>query len=114
MKRRSIVGCIILSIITCGLYYIYWQIVLTNELNRACRVNDTSGIMVLLLNIITCGLYSYYWSYRCGNKIDYLQNNPKGITNWLCLILHIFGYGFITCCVIQYQLNIEYDNRFPL
>ena len=31
IKKRNIVTCILLSIITCGIYGIYWLIVMTSE-----------------------------------------------------------------------------------
>ena len=33
IQERNIVTCIILSIITCGIYGIYWEICLVNDLN---------------------------------------------------------------------------------
>ena len=35
IQERNIVTCIILSIITCGIYGIYWEICLVNDLNVA-------------------------------------------------------------------------------
>ena len=35
MKNRSIPLCIILSIVTCGIYMLYWFVVLTDDLNYA-------------------------------------------------------------------------------
>ena len=61
IQERNIVTCIILSIITCGIYGIYWEICLVNDLNVAADTpNDTSGGMVFLLSIITCGIYMLY------------------------------------------------------
>ena len=33
MKQRNIVVCILLSLVTCGIYGIYWMIVLNDETN---------------------------------------------------------------------------------
>lgn len=67
---RSIPMAIILSIITCGIYGIYWMYCLVNDLNTASgRENDTSGGMVILFSIITCGIYGIYWYYTAGSKV---------------------------------------------
>ena len=48
MKQRSVGIAILLSIITCGIYGIYWMICLVNELNTASdRPGDTSGGVVI-------------------------------------------------------------------
>ena len=55
IEKRSIVTAIILSLVTCGLYSIYWFICLTNEMNKAaCRESDISGGISYLLTILTC------------------------------------------------------------
>ena len=48
IKKRNIVTCILLSIITCGIYGIYWLIVMTSE---AVKVKDPadSGILEIVL-----------------------------------------------------------------
>ena len=74
IQERNIVTCIILSIITCGIYGIYWEICLVNDLNVAADTpNDTSGGMVFLLSIITCGIYMLYWMYKAGEKVQALR-----------------------------------------
>lgn len=71
MKQRNIAVCIILSLVTCGIYGLYWFVVMTNESNQVSgRPNSTSGGVSLLLMIITCNIYGLYWAYKMGEKID--------------------------------------------
>ena len=55
IKKRNIVTAIILSIITCGIYMIYWAIMLAKE---AVSVNDSNdnGLVEILLMISLLGL----------------------------------------------------------
>ena len=105
--KRNIVVCLLLSIITCGLYTLYWFVCLANDVNTVSGVPDTSGGVVLLLTIITCGLYGFYWAYRCGEKIDIAKRN-RGMAasngGVLYLLLYIFG-GVITYAIIQHEIN---------
>ena len=53
IQQRSIPMCIILSLITCGIYGIYWEYCIVQDSNVAS--NDpyaTSGGMVILLSIV--------------------------------------------------------------
>ena len=57
VKKRDIVLPIILSIVTCGLYGIYWIISLVNEVNYICDEPEAmSGGVVYLLSLVTCGI----------------------------------------------------------
>ena len=58
IERRNIAVCIVLTLVTCGIYGIYWIVCLTNDVNTVSGdVNGTSGGMVVLLTIVTCGIY---------------------------------------------------------
>lgn len=58
IEQRNIALCIILSIVTCGIYGLYWIYKLTEDVNKLTGdPNATSGGMVILLGIITCNIY---------------------------------------------------------
>lgn len=102
---RSIVMCIILSIITCGIYSIYWMIKMNDEINMlAGDTQAPSGGMVFLLSIITCGIYSFYWLYKMGEKCDWLKR-INGNSNILFLLLALFGFSIVCYCLIQDTIN---------
>ena len=49
IERRNIAVCIVLTLVTCGIYGIYWIVCLTNDVNTVSGdVNGTSGGMVVL------------------------------------------------------------------
>ena len=105
VQKRNIAVAIILSIVTCGIYGLYWFIKLTDEMNYATgHSNDTSGIMALVLTLVTCGIYGYYWAYKMGEKTDALErvNGSKGI---LFLILTFLGLGIVVYALMQDSLN---------
>lgn len=108
VRPRSIPLCIVLSIITCGIYGIYWFVSLTDEVNEVTQEYDTSGIVAFLLSLVTCGIYSIYWGYKMGDKLDRarMRNNiPAGSFPILFLVLNIFGLSIVTCAIIQSELN---------
>lgn len=109
VKERNIVVSIVLSIITCGIYGLYWLCTMTDDANTVSgETNDTSGGMVILFSLITCGIYTYYWNYKMGKKL-YVAQQTKGIqssdNSVLYLILSIFGLSIINYCLIQSDLN---------
>lgn len=110
IQPRSLVTAIILSIVTCGIYGIYWFVCLTNEMNRLSgRPNDTNGGTAFLFSLITCGIYSYFWAYKMGEKRDVIARE-NGSSNILYLVLTIFGLGIVVYCLLQDAINKVVDN----
>lgn len=110
VQKRSIGLCIIFSLITCGIYSIYWFVCLTNELNYASRTDATSGGMAFILTIITCGIYGIYWAYKQGEKVDRM-NGQIGSTGLIYLLLQIFKLEIIGFCLMQNELNKFSDGQ---
>lgn len=109
--QRNIALCIVFSIITCGIYGIYWFIVMTDDANSIAASSDdvtASGGMAFLLTIVTCGIYRLYWAYKMGEKLDNAKtergmNSNSG--NILYLLLCIFGLDIIAYALMQNDLN---------
>lgn len=108
IKEKNIVTCIILSIITCGIYGIVWFINMTDDAAYANEDRDFSGGKAFLFSIITCGIYGLYWNYKMGKEL-YEAKEKKGMrasdNSVLYLILAILGLGIVNYCLIQSDLN---------
>ncbi len=99
---------ILLTIVTCGFYGIYWFIVMTDESNLVSDEKTASGGLAFLYTILTCGIYSWYWSYKMGKKLyEAGRKYDKSISDnsALYLILHIFGLSIVNYALIQDSLN---------
>jgi len=104
---RNIALAIIFSILTCGIYALYWLVKMNDSVNElAGNKNYTSGGMVLLFSIITCGIYTWYWLYKMGEECDKIKgtSNSSGV---VYLVLGIFGLGIVSYCLIQDTVNKE-------
>ena len=108
MKQRNIAVCIILSLITCGIYGLYWFVVMTNDVNTLANPpQKTSGGVALLLTIITCNIYGLYWAYKMGGLLDSAQTQrgrPAENRAVLYLILQLF-VPIVTWALIQNSVN---------
>ncbi len=110
IQERNIVLCIVLSLVTCGIYGIYWFICMVNDVNTVAETpNDTNGVMVFILSIVTCSIYLLYWLFKAGEKIQTAQEkrNIAGTQNQgvIYLILTLFGLGIVAYALIQNELN---------
>ena len=104
IKNRNIVVCILLSIVTLGIYGIYWFIVMTDESNALAPKNKTtSGGKAFLLSLVTLGIYGIYWIYKLGNKVGEMSNgSDQGV---LYVVLSLFGLAIIPYCMAQAEIN---------
>ena len=116
VEKRDVVVAIILSIVTCGIYGIYWFVKITDDCGKASGDNSMSGGVSFLLNLVTCGIYGIYWSYQMGKRIQTAQekrNMPTTDNSALYLILYVLQLSFINWILIQSELNkmAEFDHQ---
>ncbi len=108
IQKREIALAIILSIVTCGIYGLYWFVCMTNDANKVSGEDSPSGGVALLLSIVTCGLYSIYWCYKMGKKLATAQEKHGRTVednSVLYLILTIVGLSIVSWGLIQNELN---------
>lgn len=109
IENRNIAVCIILTIVTCGIYGIYWLACLVNDVNAVSgRQDELSGGMVALLTIVTCGIYHLYWAYTAGEKLDAVRHSrglPVQSNGVVYLLLSLFGFSVVAWALMQNELN---------
>lgn len=109
IEKKNIALCIIFSIITCGIYGLYWIYTLTEDTKKlANNPEGTSGGMVILFSLITCGIYSLYWLYKQGDYIDRVKRErgiPSSNSGLIWMLLAIFGLSIISYALMQNEIN---------
>jgi ABC-type Mn2+/Zn2+ transport system permease subunit len=108
IARRELVTAIILSIVTCGIYGIYWFITISEDVNTLTDDHTTSGGMAFVLTLVTCGIYGYFWVYKLGKRLYEYQKargEEASDNSILYVVLQFFGLGIVTYALIQDTLN---------
>ena len=78
MRERNIILNLILTVITCGLYGLYWQSSVTNELQeKSGRQVTATGGLAALYTFVTCSIYFYYWLYKTGALVSELREEKQ-------------------------------------
>ena len=110
VQNKNIVTCILLSLVTCGIYGIIWFINMVDDVNRVCNdeKSNQSGGTVFLLTLVTCGIYGIIWFYQAGSRM-FRAGQKYGMqisdNGTLYLILSIFGLSIVNYCLLQSDLN---------
>lgn len=106
IKKRNIALCIIFTLITCGIYWLYWVCCLADDVNEITgHQDDIAGWKVLLFDILTCGIYGIYWSYKLGKKLGEKAGDTSGNKGILFLVLSILGLNIVALCIAQSEVN---------
>lgn len=109
IRKRSIAVCILLTIITCGIYGIYWFVKLNDEANYLSSVPvPISGGTALLLTILTCGIYGLFWMYKQGEKLEIARiqrDMPAANLAVLYLVFSLLSLGIISFALMQNEIN---------
>ena len=107
-NMRSPVLVLVFSLITCGIYHLYWIYKLSQETQEFTGKSTVSPVAELLLSMFTCGIYYVYWNYKYGKVIaecHSLAGLPPEDNSILYLILSIFGLGLVNALIMQSSIN---------
>lgn len=107
VQKRGVGLSIILSIVTCGIYTLFWLVNLVNDICDLKGVARTGG-RDLILSIVTCGLYTWFLFYRMGADIDEIRHRRglnTGSNGILYLILGVLGLGIVSYALAQHSVN---------
>ena len=100
---------LILTILTCGIFNLYWN----HRQMEACNVllnrREFSFWTWLLLTILTCGIYHIYYQYKMGAAIVEIQHILKRDVfdklPLLSVIVTILGFSIVVDCIHQNEIN---------
>lgn len=112
---RSLIGWLLLSLVTCGIYSFYFLYCLARDINVMCQDDgdSTPGLAAfILLSFVTCGFYAYYWYYKIGNRLQanapryglVFQENGTTVLLWQIIGVLLCGLGPI------FAMNIIINN----
>ena len=103
IKTRNIITAILLTLVTCGIYGIYWIVVMTREAVSVKDTNDNALIeIILMLFLPFVGLMLVEKKFSEGLAARHVPHTDNSI---LYLILGLLGLGIIPLCMIQNDLN---------
>ncbi len=79
---RSLIMIILLNIITCGIYSLFFINGIANDVNTFGKDDgkSTKGILgFIILSAVTCGIYGIIWWYSVANRVAE-NGNRYGVT----------------------------------
>jgi len=106
---KSVAEGIILTLITCGIYNLFWNWHQMETCNDLVGRREFDPGKVFLLSLVTCGLYFIYYQYSMGGVIVEIQRKravpPFENLPAISLLLSLFGLSIIVDSIHQHELN---------
>ncbi len=103
IKQRNIVVCILLTLVTCGIYGIYWVIMLAKEAVSVKDPDDNAILeIVLMLFLPFLGFFFAEKKFAEGCQAKGIPHSDQSV---LYLILGLVGLGIVNFCMLQNDLN---------
>ena len=107
--NRSFWVYLLLSIVTCGLYSIYFWYVYVEDLNTIFYGDGEDSpnyIIVLLLSWVTCGIYGVYWRYKQANRMYRESYDRYGV------MIEENGSAILLWTLLGYRGGVFYGNIY--
>ena len=107
-ERREPVLVAVLTIVTCGLYMLYWWYAVSKETKDSLGRQDINPAMEIVLSVLTCGLYSIYLCYKYPKLMLEMQDRagmPRNDISTVSILLAAFGLGLVSVIIMQSELN---------
>lgn len=103
LENRNIVKCILLSIITCGIYTIIWGIKIARDAVKVKDVNDDGLVEILLVLFLPfIGFFLAERKLNEGCQACGIEHKDNSV---LYLVLGLLGLGIVDYCLMQSDLN---------
>lgn len=112
VKEKSIGLCVVLSLVTCFIYSIYWLYTIAHDLNDLCESqNQEKGAepgLVVVLSIVTCGIYLLYYLWKAGKMVSNLtrsNGHHPSDDSIVLMVLSILQLSLVSFCILQSHIN---------
>ena len=111
-QNREPLTVILLSIVTCGIYALWWSYTYATEIKNALGREELNPGMDIVLTFVTCGLWGVYAFYFKYPKLLTEMQPRAGLpVNDISLITLLMAFVFspVSFFLIQSELNKIWD-----
>ena len=108
---RSPATVVVLSIVTCGIYSLYWLYTFSSEIKGYLGKEEINPVMDLILSIVFFP-YMFYWVYKNGQFIAEAQAKaglPATDESILYVVLSFVGLSIVAMAIMQSKVNLIWE-----
>ena len=100
---------LIVTLLTCGIFNLYWNYRQMQACNDMVGRNEFSWPVWFFLSLLTCGIYHIYYQYKMGSVILEVQRQ-RGTYIFdslplVSLLVTVFGASIVADIIHQHEIN---------
>lgn len=100
---------LILTLLTCGIFNLYWNYRQMQACNEMVGRNEFSWPRWFFLSLLTCGIYHLFYQYKMGSVIVEIQRKYHVVVfdslPIVSILVAVFGASIIVDIIHQYEIN---------
>jgi hypothetical protein len=112
---RDIVVSLLLTLVTCGIYDLYWNYKQMKVFNSFLEREEFNFWLWFFMSLLTCGVFHIYYEYQMGIALKEIQkkyNLPvEEQLPMISILLSIFGLSLVVDAIHQNEINKIYRNH---
>lgn len=113
ITERSPAIVIVLSLLTCGVYFLFWIYSTTSELRDGLGDPEIKPGLDVTLCVLTCSLWSIFVMYRNAQKVHaallsrdpYAKDQSETVVLLMMATLVVGASGLVAMYILQEELN---------
>lgn len=110
---RNPVTVLVLGLVTCGIYQIYWLFTIAGEINKGLGREEFNPVKELLLTFVTCGIWGLWFLWRLCEAVVEMQKAWGVEPEMDAPILFIMNFLYVGPLFMQKSLNNAWENGTP-
>lgn len=99
MTKRSVISVLLLTMVTFGIYGIYWMVKTKSEMVQLGAEIPTAWLMIL-------PIVSIYWMWKFSCGVEHVTQGSMGRVGTFLLMILLGGIGML---IVQHELNQAAD-----
>ncbi len=110
---REPIMTLVLTIFTCGFYYLYWMIVACEDINKGLGEKRFNWVVEFVLGFVTCGIWFLVWEWRSAEAICEIEQRwglKPQMEPVLLFLTNFFGLGPL---FYQRSMNHAWEEGHP-
>ncbi len=100
-KNRNIIKCVIYTILTFGIYGLYWISKLESEFAKENN-REKKGTYLVVYALLTLGTYKTVWLYKIGKDLEKIGRVDN---TYFYAIIDMLSFGLISMILLQLEVN---------
>jgi glucan phosphoethanolaminetransferase (alkaline phosphatase superfamily) len=115
--ERSIGVSIVLTLVTCGIYDLFWDYWMGCEIRDHSNRQDINPGLDIFFMIITCNIYYFFWLYKMSGILRESEATcfpgeaSRMMEPWLLVVIGLIGATLVSDAILQYDLNRHWDRH---